>query len=671
MVPSDAGDEGHEPAGAGVATGTAGPPVSAPRVDEPSVDWIPSRPSVRLFAAARSAPAARRLADLVEVIGTLAALLLVAAWSIPTRPFDAALATFLAGAPSWLASLWSAVSTLAMLPPLVVAVAAVARRRWRVALLMLTAAVAAIVVTVVLTRLYDTHVEIFRYGVGSSDTTWPLATLAVAGAASVAAWPELVVPARRLAVWSLMIAAVSETLAGSVTATAVIGGLMTAVVAGGAARLALGTSAGHLEIDEVERLVSAIGVQLATIGESERRRDGELVIPAVTESGMHVIVKVHGRDAVESRFANRLWRALWYRDGAGTLTVPRPPGLAAETLATLLAASHGSRVWEVEAAGRPDRSADLMVLRAPGRRLSEEGGMPQDLVPAAWDALGALHGAGFAHLGLAASALVVLPDGRLGLTDLRDAIAVPAADQIATDEAQLLVTLAALVGAETATRESIALIGTGRTMDLLPFLQSAAFGGELRRDVRAAGVDLDELRTAALRETGEDEPVLARLRRVSLGGLIQMALLVLAASAIITLLTGLDFDQLRQSFENASLPLALVAFLVAQTPRFAQAVSTLGSVPARLPFGPVYAMQLATSFMNLALPSAAARMALSVRFFQRQGVPPATAVTSGLIDSLVGNVIQAVMLVLLLLFSPVGLDPSPPAMRVRAARITA
>ena len=146
MVPSDAGDEVREPPGTGVAPGTAEPPVSDPAADDRYVDWLPSpRASVRLFAAARSAPAARRLADLVEVIGTLAGLLLVAAWSIPTRPFDAALAAFLASAPSWMASLWSAISTLAMLPPLVVAIAAVVRRRWRVALLMLTAAVAAVV----------------------------------------------------------------------------------------------------------------------------------------------------------------------------------------------------------------------------------------------------------------------------------------------------------------------------------------------------------------------------------------------------------------------------------------------------------------------------------------------------------------------------------------------
>jgi uncharacterized membrane protein YbhN (UPF0104 family) len=69
-------------------------------------------------------------------------------------------------------------------------------------------------------------------------------------------------------------------------------------------------------------------------------------------------------------------------------------------------------------------------------------------------------------------------------------------------------------------------------------------------------------------------------------------------------------------------------------------------------------MQLATSFLNIALPSAAARMGLNVRFFQRQGVPPGTAVTSGLIDSFIGNVVQAILLGAILIFSSVSLDVS-------------
>jgi uncharacterized membrane protein YbhN (UPF0104 family) len=51
-----------------------------------------------------------------------------------------------------------------------------------------------------------------------------------------------------------------------------------------------------------------------------------------------------------------------------------------------------------------------------------------------------------------------------------------------------------------------------------------------------------------------------------------------------------------------------------------------------------------------------ARLAINVRFFQRQGVPPAVAVTSGAIDAVANTVVQAVLLILLLLFSQATLS---------------
>jgi uncharacterized membrane protein YbhN (UPF0104 family) len=70
-----------------------------------------------------------------------------------------------------------------------------------------------------------------------------------------------------------------------------------------------------------------------------------------------------------------------------------------------------------------------------------------------------------------------------------------------------------------------------------------------------------------------------------------------------------------------------------------------------MPFGPVYAMQLATGYMNVALPSNLARMAVNIRFFQRQGLSAPTAVASGAIDSFASTILQAVLLGVLLLFS--------------------
>jgi uncharacterized protein (TIRG00374 family) len=132
---------------------------------------------------------------------------------------------------------------------------------------------------------------------------------------------------------------------------------------------------------------------------------------------------------------------------------------------------------------------------------------------------------------------------------------------------------------------------------------------------------------------------------------VQIALLVLASYAIFSAAGGVDWDQFRTTVRDASWAWILLAFLVAQLPRVTQAVSTLGSVAAPLPFGPVYAMQLATGYMNVALPSNLARMAVNIRFFQRQGLSPPTAVAAGAIDSFASTVIQAVLLAILLLFS--------------------
>jgi len=115
--------------------------------------------------------------------------------------------------------------------------------------------------------------------------------------------------------------------------------------------------------------------------------------------------------------------------------------------------------------------------------------------------------------------------------------------------------------------------------------------------------------------------------------LFETALLLLAALAILSFATGIDYEQFTDSLGDAAWGWIALGLVVAQLPRLTQSITTLGSVAADLRFGPVYAMQLASGYMNLALPSSAARLAVSIRFFQRQGITAAAAVTSGAIDS--------------------------------------
>jgi uncharacterized membrane protein YbhN (UPF0104 family) len=132
---------------------------------------------------------------------------------------------------------------------------------------------------------------------------------------------------------------------------------------------------------------------------------------------------------------------------------------------------------------------------------------------------------------------------------------------------------------------------------------------------------------------------------------VQLALLVLAVLAIVKFAGNIDFSAVKEDLGNASWPWLVFAVFFAQLPRLTQAVSTLGSIAMNLRFGPVYVLQLATSYLNLALPSTVGRMTVFIRFFQRQGLPPAAAVTAGAIDSLAGNVLQVILVVLLALFS--------------------
>jgi uncharacterized membrane protein YbhN (UPF0104 family) len=108
--------------------------------------------------------------------------------------------------------------------------------------------------------------------------------------------------------------------------------------------------------------------------------------------------------------------------------------------------------------------------------------------------------------------------------------------------------------------------------------------------------------------------------------------------------------------QDATWWLVVLGLVIAQTPRVSQAGSTMGASPVPLPLGPVYALQLAVSYINLAVPSTAGRMAINIRFFQRHGVPAAAAVATGAIDGFAGFIVQASLLLGILIFTPVSVD---------------
>ncbi len=612
----------------------------------------------RLFASARDEQRLRRPLDAIAAVVSLGLLILFAEWAQPARPFEQSLTDAVTGWPGWLSNLWVVAYDLLPLIAVCAVLATVIRRRWPLLIQCVVSAGTAAVVVVLVAPLASGESASLQETLGLGDSVaWPAAAITISCAALLALADDVTAPARTAGLWVITLGCVASVLAERATPTGVVAGLLAASVAAAVARLVVGTAAGRVSRDDALAILDQLGVGKVDIQRFSRQSDGVVLIDA-TSGGDRLLVKVLGRDAAEQRRLLRLWRSLMYRDGGAALAAARSPGLRHETLATLMAAAHDVPVWRVLTAGQQSGSDQVLVLVADGDRASSLAGDTFDaaFAAAAWKTLGTLHAARFAHLNLGPSSVIVRADGTVALTEFEDAATVGSPDHIGTDDAQLLVCLAALAGAETAVASAHEALGKDGLAALLPFLQPAALPGDLHKAAKAAHVDVNALRKSTAAAAGVDAPDLAKLRRVTVGSVLQALLLLFAASAIITYFANLDFDDLRKAFESASVTLLVAGFVLAQLPRFTQAVSTLGSVPARLPYFPVYMMQLATCFMNIALPSAAARTVLSIRFFQRQGVPPATATVSGLVDSFMGNVVQAFLLAGLLIFSDTNLN---------------
>ncbi|HYX75800.1 MAG TPA: lysylphosphatidylglycerol synthase domain-containing protein, partial [Gaiellaceae bacterium] len=605
----------------------------------------------RFFAAPAGQPRARRGTDAVLLATALLGLALAIA-AYPPSSLERSLETFLAGLPGWLDPVWGFLSDLLWLSALVLVAVAAVRRR----LVVVAQALAALVLAALL-ALWATRVAAGSwpalgdaiFGTAGAPR-FPAQRVAEAAALIVTIAPHLARPVRIFERWLLLLGLIGAAISGS--PLGMFGAAMIAVAAASAIRLASGTSLGRPSLDAVAAGLAQLGIHPRRLEEAERQVAGVFHVRGVDEKGRALLVKVYGRDAYDTQLLARLWRRLWYRGGGLPIRFSRLQAAEHEAFVTLLVRSGGLASRDVVTAAATIDDDALLVLRGDARSLASlgPGELDDELLRACWEALRRLDELKVAHQQVDPETVAIVGDD-VGFIDFETATVAPTSVQLATDRAQLVMTTASLVGHEPAVRAAIDALGADGLAALLPYLQSAALTPSLRSALECAEVDVDELRAQAADAVGAEPPELARLRRVSVRALVQIALFGFAAYTIAEAAAGVDWGDVLSTIGDASWSWIVFAFVIAQLPRLTQALSTLGSVLTAMPFGPVYAMQLATGYMNVALPSNLARMAVNIRFFQRQGLSAPTAVASGVIDSFASTAMQALLLGTLLVFS--------------------
>ncbi len=387
---------------------------------------------------------------------------------------------------------------------------------------------------------------------------------------------------------------------------------------------------------------------------------GVALVEAVAPDGKQLLVKVYGRDAWDGQFLASLWGSLWNRGERPSLGFSRLRQVEHEAFVTLLAERGGVSVLPIVAAGMATQRDAVLVTESTGRGFGSLGQheVGDELVEGIWRAVLALHELGVAHGQLDGDRLVIRPDGSAAIGDFGGARVAASGGAMMADRAQVLVTTALVVGTDRAVAAATSVLGNDALANVLPYLQPAVLDRDTRRSVRDRDWDLDDLMQRATEVTGTEAPELEQLRRVSGKSIAIVALVAFLAYGLISALAGIGIETLWNELKSADMAWIVTALLLAPLSQIPQAFSTMGASVRDLLFAPVLMLQYAVQFIQLAVPSSAARVALEVRFFQRQGVETGGALSIGLIDSVSGFVIQIMLILIITLSGLASLDLS-------------
>jgi len=605
------------------------------------------RLATRAFAVGSRPPRFRRPTDVVLLAVSLV-VVVVTAWQIDdVGDLERAFADWLSTLPGLLDLVWTGAFDLAQVWVLAVGLLALFRRRWT--LLRDWAASLALAVGGVLLvgRVVDGSFPALSDSIGSANTAegFPSLALAASAAAISVANPYLVSPLRTWGRWLIGIAWLSSLVLGVAAPGAALCAVAIGWAAGALVHLGFGSPDGTPSLHDLGESLRSIGVDAVPTSVEVSR--GVVLARATTPDDRQLDVHVHGRDSWDSQFFVKMWRLVFYRSGGRNVTVNRRHQIEHQAYLTLFAERAGVSITPFVAAAMDSRGDALFVSERVGEGFGRGGDEVSDeLLADAWRSLERLHAVGIRHGGITPDDLQASA-GRtyLGAFD-RAAIAWDETSR-RLDEAQLLTSTAVAVGVDRAVAAATTALGAEQLTEASTFVQPAAMMPSLRKQAAVSDLDIDDLRRSVIAYVGAEEQELQTLRRISVGSVVMIVLLVIVAYSLIGAIQSVGLQSIVDAITAASLGVLLLAFVLGQVPRVASAFAVSRAAPLPIPLARLTLLEFAITFVNLAVPSTAARVAVNIRFFQRNGLDRTTAIGVAGLDSVAGFVAQiSLMLVI-------------------------
>lgn len=601
--------------------------------------WPQSAPEHRPIDAIRALLA---LAVVVVIVGSVAGLPLGA------EEISADVSSWLSHIPRWLAFGSAAVAGLGSFILIAVAGAGVLRRNRREGVVAALATVAAAAGAAASTALWRSHHSEVSHVVvyGSRPPVFLVAT-AFCGFVVAADLPRRPGWAR----WSvgcataLLLSGLADgALKPFAAALAAIGGPM----AGWAVRWAVGVPSNRPPDAELGAWLAAR--DLGTIQLAPASRKVRNLVAGVLADGDHIEVHFANRDTRGSGAARRAWALLRLRPAAAGQTASGSRARVQEmALACALADRAGvtaPRLVLLESL--PDDTLALVTTVPDGSPAQPQ--MSSLVARSLFESLAALHRAGVAHRDLRAQNLVV--EGvSTGFANLDSAV--PGAGSLSRqlDVAQLVTTVARLSDPDTAVEalrsgyedlDEVAVASVLQPVALAPWGWSA---------MRQASGCLAEVRA---RLVGAGQPVaLAHLERFRWRTVISFAALAIAGYVVAGQIASVN---LLGTLSRMSLWWFSVAVLASVVTYWAASANLSAFVTKRLSLMRGLAVQLAASFIGVAMPSTLGYFAVNARYLSRQDLDQRSVTAAVALTQVVNGTTTVLVVVVLGLLTGSGVS---------------
>ncbi|HEY5170507.1 MAG TPA: lysylphosphatidylglycerol synthase domain-containing protein [Acidimicrobiia bacterium] len=491
-----------------------------------------------------------------------------------------------------------------------------------------------------LTHLIVRGPRITDFGYPSGHTT--TATALVAGVA-----PYLPRPARRAAWTAVGLVAIARVYVGAHLPLDVIGGIALGSAIGALVNLAIGTPSRELDAGLVLRVLGAGHYPVRELTPLPDHGNDSTPFDATLADGTRVFVKAVDREHRDADALAAVGRYLAFRhieDEAPFATAKQR--VEHEALLASLAAHAGVHAALPLAITSAHPGPSVLVLsQIEGRAIGEEASALDDATATAlWKEVACLGAARIAHRHLSLHNVMLDQTNQPWIVDFGYAEAGASDRALAQDVAELLGSLALVVGPQRAVDTAVATLGKPVVTAALPLIQPLALATKTRRALRHHRGLLDEVRNQAADAVGAEHVKLEPLTRVRARSVLTLVALLIATYLLLPQVG--EFHQTFTAARHAESGWLVLALLTSIGTFLAAALSLSGAVLVPLAYGRTFVTQLASSFSNKITPAGLGGMGVNVRYLERSGVSKGDAVGAVALNGTVGFVVHIAALVI-------------------------